>query len=121
MSDVRPAELASRLDGGDEPYVLDIRPQSAYESGAIEGSHNVSVYDDLRAGDDSTLRARLDTLSRDEEIVVVCKMGVVARRATELLTEEGYDASTLSGGMSGWRGYQNGSLLYKLRSLLWRL
>jgi rhodanese-related sulfurtransferase len=54
-------------------------------------------------------------------VVVVCKMGVVAKRATRILRDEGYDASTLLGGMSGWTGYQNGSLGYKLRSLLWNL
>jgi rhodanese-related sulfurtransferase len=48
-------------------------------------------------------------------------MGVVAKRATAVLIEEGYDAATLAGGMSGWSGYQRGSIGYKLRSLLWRL
>lgn len=48
-------------------------------------------------------------------------MGVVAKRATTLLTDEGYDAATLAGGMSGWTGYQNDSFGYKLRSFLWKL
>ena len=48
-------------------------------------------------------------------------MGVVAKRATKILDGEGYEAATLLGGMSGWTGYQNGSLVYRLRSLLWRL
>ena len=47
-------------------------------------------------------------------------MGIVAKRATSVLGEEGYDAATLRGGMSGWRGYQKGSLSYKIRSLLWK-
>ncbi|WP_231185151.1 rhodanese-like domain-containing protein [Haladaptatus sp. DYF46] len=32
-----------------------------------------------------------------------------------------YDTTTLTGGMSAWRGYRAGSLGYRLRSLLWRL
>ncbi|MEF8777667.1 MAG: hypothetical protein V5A36_02015 [Natronomonas sp.] len=43
-----------------------IRPESAFESGAI-----------------------------DRDVVVVCKMGVVAKRATSVLRGEGYDAATL--------------------------
>jgi rhodanese-related sulfurtransferase len=79
------------------------------------------VYADLRRGDESTLRARLEDIPTEREVVVVCKMGIVAKRATSVLEDEGYDASTLLGGMSGWNGYQNGSLSYKLRSLVWNL
>jgi rhodanese-related sulfurtransferase len=123
MSSIRPAELDARLDSpsGDDPFVLDIRPESAFESGAIDRSHNVPVYDDLRRGDESALRERLGEVPTGREVVVVCKRGIVARRATSVLDDEGYDASTLLGGMSGWTGYRNGSLGYRLRSLVWRL
>jgi len=121
MSTIRPDELDERLESGSEPFVLDIRPESAYESGAIDRSHNVPVYDDLRNGDESSLRDSLSTIPGGADVVVVCKMGIVAKRATAALTAEGYDAATLAGGMSGWRGYQKGSLGYRLRSLLWSL
>jgi rhodanese-related sulfurtransferase len=123
MSSIRPEELDDRLGSPsrDEPFLLDIRPESAFASRAIEGSHNLPVYGDLRRGDESVLRDQLGDVPTDSDVVVVCKMGVVARRATSVLREEGYDASTLLGGMSGWTGYQNGSLSYKLRSLVWRL
>ncbi|MFD1646924.1 rhodanese-like domain-containing protein [Haloarchaeobius litoreus] len=123
MSSIRPAELDDRLDSpsGDAPFLLDIRPEPAFESGAIDGSRHVPVYDELRQGDESALRDRLGEVPTDEDVVVVCKMGIVARQATSVLRDEGYEASTLLGGMSGWRGYQNGSLSYKLRSLVWRL
>ncbi|WP_178917883.1 rhodanese-like domain-containing protein [Natronomonas gomsonensis] len=123
MSNIRPNELADRLDSATDadPFLLDIRPERSFQSGAIENSHNVAVYDDLRGGDDATLRRHLHDIPMDREVIVICKMGVVAKRATSLLNEEGYDAVTLRGGMSGWRGYQNGSVSYKLRSLLWRL
>lgn len=123
MSSIRPAELDDRLDSpsGDAPFLLDIRPEPAFESGAIDGSRHVPVYDELRQGDESALRDRLGEVPTDEDVVVVCKMGIVARQATSVLRDEGYEASTLLGGMSGWRGYQNGSLSYRLRSLVWRL
>ena len=123
MSSIRPEELDASLgsESGDEPFVLDIRPAPAFDSGSIDRSHNVPVYGDLRRGDESTLRDRLTHVPPDRTVVVVCKMGVVARRATKILDGEGYEAATLLGGMSGWTGYQNGSLVYRLRSLLWRL
>ncbi|MFC7135333.1 MULTISPECIES: rhodanese-like domain-containing protein [Salinibaculum] len=122
MSGIRPDELDERLDSSaDEPFLLDIRPRESYRGRAIEDSHNIPVYNELRKGDESALRRRLGEIPSDEEIVVICKMGVVAKRATSLLDDEGYDAATLRGGMSGWTGYQRGSLGYKLRSLLWKI
>ena len=120
MDTIRPDTLSESLDGNG-PFVLDIRPRDAYRAGHINGSHNVPVYDDLRAGDEDALRRRLDDVPRDRRVVTVCKMGVVAKRATRVLDDAGYDAATLAGGMSGWRGYENGTLGYRLRSLLWRL
>ncbi|TKX85341.1 rhodanese-like domain-containing protein [Halorubrum sp. SS5] len=121
MSRIRPDELAERLGTDDEPFLLDIRPESDYGRRAIDGSLNVPVYGDLRRGDDAALRDRLDEIPDDREVVTVCKMGIVAKRATRVLDEAGYEASTLAGGMSGWNGYQRGSLGYRLRSLWWRL
>jgi rhodanese-related sulfurtransferase len=121
MSRVLPDELAARLGTDDEPFLLDVRPESAYENGAIDESRNLPVYDDMRAGDESALRDRLDELPDDREVVTVCKMGVVAKRATRVLDEAGYEASTLAGGMRGWNGYRRNSLGYRLRSLWWRL
>jgi len=120
MSTITPDELAARLDGDDGPFVLDIRPRGDYRAGHVDGSYNVPVYHDLSRGDEAALRKRLDDVPRDREVVTVCKMGIVAKRATRVLADEGYEASTLAGGMSGWRGYERGSVGYKLRSLVWR-
>ena len=121
MSTVRPAAVDERLESGDDPFVLDIRPTASYQRAAIDGSYNIPVYSDLQRGNDDAFRDQLGEIPQDRDVVVVCKMGVVAKRATGILREEGYEAATLLGGMSGWSGYQNGSISYKLRSLLWTL
>ena len=121
MSTVRPAAVDERLESGDDPFVLDIRPTASYQRAAIDGSYNIPVYSDLQRGNDDAFRDQLGEIPQDRDVVVVCKMGVVAKRATSILREEGYEAATLLGGMSGWSGYQNGSISYKLRSLLWTL
>jgi rhodanese-related sulfurtransferase len=121
MSSIRPENLDDRIRAGDAPFVLDIRPRSEFQQTAIDGSHNVPVYDDLRGGDDAVLRVHLDEIPRGEDVVVVCKMGVVAKRATGVLEAAEYDAATLAGGISGWNGYQKGSIGYTIRSLFWDL
>lgn len=118
MSKIRPPELDDRLSGGNPPYVLDIRPAAQYQRDRIEGSENVPVYDDLRRGDDAELRRTLAEIPDGAAVVTVCKAGIVARKATTVLKEEGYDAATLAGGMRGWMGYQNGSIGYRLKSTL---
>lgn len=116
MSVLGPQELHARVEEGEPPFVLDIRPEVNYRRTAIDGSHNLPVYDELRAGNEAALRRRLDEIPRDRDVVVVCKMGIVANRATRLLQEEGYEAVTLGGGIHGWNSYESGSFGYKLRS-----
>ncbi|MFB6130425.1 MAG: rhodanese-like domain-containing protein [Salinigranum sp.] len=120
MSTLDPAALDDRL-GDDDLFVLDVRPREVYRTGHIEGSFNAPVYGDLRSGDVDALESYLDDVPRDAEVVTVCKAGIVARRATSHLRERGYAATTLAGGMRGWRGYRNGSLGYRLFSLLRRV
>ncbi|AUX10700.1 rhodanese-related sulfurtransferase [Halalkaliarchaeum desulfuricum] len=120
MDKIRPSELDRQLSAGEDPFLLDIRRRDSFRNGSIDEAHNVPVYSDLQRGDDSTFRDQLDEIPRDEDVVVICKAGIVAKKATAILNEEGYDAATLLGGMSGWNGYQNGTIGYKLRSLLWR-
>lgn len=116
MSKIRPPELEERLSGTDGPVVLDIRPRKDYQRGHIGGSRNVAVYGDLRSGNTDALRKKVDNIPADRDVVTVCKAGVVAKKATAVLEAEGYDARTLAGGMRGWKGYQNGSIGYRLSS-----
>ncbi|MGM0605619.1 MAG: rhodanese-like domain-containing protein, partial [Halobacteriota archaeon] len=62
MSAIRPDELDARLETGDRPFLLDIRPADDYRRDAIDHSHNLPVYDDLRSGDDDALMDRLDEI-----------------------------------------------------------
>ncbi|ELY94022.1 rhodanese [Natrialba chahannaoensis JCM 10990] len=120
MGKIAPSELDDRLSTRSTPYVLDIRPRKSYQRSHITGSQNVPVYNDLRRGDDTELRQSVSQIPADETVVTVCKAGVVARKATAVLEEEGYEAVTLAGGMRRWNGYQNGSLGYQLSSLVRR-
>ncbi|MFA9425551.1 rhodanese-like domain-containing protein [Natronorubrum sp. A-ect3] len=121
MSKIRPPELEERLETGESLYVLDIRPRKTHQRDGIDGSQNIPVYDDLRRGDDAEFRQSLSKVPKGKTVVTVCKAGIVAKKATAVLEEKGYDAVTLSGGMRGWNGYQNGSIGYRLSSLLRRL
>ncbi len=102
MADISPEHLGDRLRAGDEDLlVLDIRHASDFENWRIPDSRNVDVYDEL-TNDPEAARDALADLPTDSDIVTVCAAGVVSATATDLLSEMGYDARTLTDGMGGW-------------------
>jgi rhodanese-related sulfurtransferase len=75
------------LDGG---FLLDVREQ--FELAVEHVPEAVSI----PLGE---LRSRLDELPRDREIHVVCRSGQRAYYAARMLSQNGFDASVVSGGM----------------------
>jgi rhodanese-related sulfurtransferase len=85
--------LKSRLDKGDNLFLLDVRDEYEYEISNI-GGHLIPLPE---------LPKRLDELNADEEIVAVCKMGPRGLRAVELLQKQGFrKVSNLHGGIHAW-------------------
>ncbi|WP_135853023.1 rhodanese-like domain-containing protein [Halorussus salinus] len=117
MSQMGPAELDARL-ADDDVFVLDVRPRENYQRRHVAESYNAPVYGDLRRGDAAALDDHLDAIPDDAEVVTVCKAGVVAKKATSRLQEQGYDATTLSGGFRGWRHYEDETLVYRVASVV---
>ncbi|WP_232688847.1 MBL fold metallo-hydrolase [Halobacterium zhouii] len=98
-----PSEVARRVaDDDEDPFILDVRNEDAYEEWQIPGSTNIPVYDELLEYDYSGLEAHLDELPEDRKIAVVCVGGVTSARAAEFLREQGYDAESIDNGMNGW-------------------
>ncbi len=108
------ADIESLLDDGDpgnDPFVLSIRSSAQYAIGHIPGAINIGM-SDLFTEENMALLPDDDTL-----IVVVCYTGHTASQATALLNINGYNATALKWGMTGWTtnstvapsAYQRGS------------
>ena len=94
---IAPAELASRLEAGDAPFVLDVRTREEYVSGHIPGSTHVPH---------DVLAERLEELpeAKSEEIVVHCQSGRRAALAEEVLLGAGYtNVRDLTGHWQAWQ------------------
>ena len=89
--------LKGRIDAGMTTFVLDVRTPQEYDGplGHIEGSRLIPVQE---------LARRLSELSgvKDQHIFVICHSGGRSARATRILLDAGFRASSVAGGMQVW-------------------
>jgi rhodanese-related sulfurtransferase/predicted transcriptional regulator len=88
-------ELARRLQDGDDPVVLDVRPAAEYAAGHLPGAVSIPL---------AELRRRLAELPADREIVAYCRgpYCAFAHEAVAVLREAGVPARRLEDGLPDW-------------------
>lgn len=69
--------------------LLDVRTETEFNNGHIEGALNIPVDD---------LRRRLGELDRNKEILEYCQIGLRGYIASRILTQNGYKVKNLNGG-----------------------
>ena len=88
------SELERRLAASEPPFVLDVRTDGEFQGGAISGAHHLPL---------PNLEARMDEVSTDRDVVVVCGSGYRSGLGVSLLERAGYARLTdLAGGMGAW-------------------
>jgi rhodanese-related sulfurtransferase len=93
VREIHAEELKSRLDRGEDLFLLDVRDEYEYEIANI-GGHLIPLPE---------LAKRLDELDTQQEIVALCKMGPRGVKAVELLQKQGFhNVSNLHGGIYAW-------------------
>lgn len=92
--------LQAWLRDGKQVTVLDVRPQEQRDDWYIPGSVHIDAYARLKTNDPHALDA-LD-IPKDQPVVAVCAAGQTSMIAAERLTQQGYDAASLTGGMKAW-------------------
>ena len=93
VREIHAEELKSRLDRGEDLFLLDVRDEYEYEIANI-GGHLIPLPE---------LATRVDELDVDREIVALCKMGPRGVKAVELLQQRGFNnVSNLHGGIYAW-------------------
>ena len=92
--------LRDWLESHQPVTVLDVRSDEDRAQWAIPGSVHVNAYDALRAGEPGVLASAV--LPHDRPVVTVCNAGRVSRTAASILSDRGFDARSLLGGMKAW-------------------
>jgi rhodanese-related sulfurtransferase len=91
---IEPATLSEKLAAAAKPLVLDVRqPQEVMADGYVADSLLIPM---------NELPARVGELPRDREIVAICKRGQRSWNVAQWLRQQGYDATSLSGGLDAW-------------------
>ena len=83
-------EAAAMVEGQGAKF-LDVRIPAEFEQRHLDGSLNIPFF---------SLRMRLKQLDRDTPYVLVCDTGSRSSAAAFLLTERGYEAFVLRGGLN---------------------
>ncbi len=92
--------LREWLEAQQPVTVLDIRTDEDRAQWAIPGSVHLNAYEVLRAGLPGPIADA--AFPRDRPVVTVCNGGLVSQTAADVLTERGFDARSLTGGMKAW-------------------
>jgi hydroxyacylglutathione hydrolase len=90
-------ELDARLRavGSDHPFVLDVRTESEWNGGHIDGALHVHG---------GVLKDRYAEVPKDRPVVVVCGTGYRGSIAASFLKSQGYEnVSNVLGGMTAWK------------------
>jgi glyoxylase-like metal-dependent hydrolase (beta-lactamase superfamily II) len=92
---IAPRELhALRAQTSSGPVILDVRSALEFEGERIEGARLIPL---------DELEGRLDEIPDQAEVIVVCRTGVRATIAAEVLARVGRRPRVLEGGMLAWR------------------
>jgi rhodanese-related sulfurtransferase len=87
-----PGESLDRADSG-EAIIVDVREDEERDAGRIPGSEHVPL---------GELRERAADLPEDKEIILACRSGNRSSMAAAALSEAGYRAANLEGGVKAW-------------------
>lgn len=94
MESITTLELRARLAGEFNGLLIDVREPEEYEVAHIEAARLIPL---------QTLPSQLESLPKDREILVHCKMGGRSARAVEFMLAHGFtDVKNVAGGMDAW-------------------
>jgi len=86
---------ATLLINKEKAIVLDLRSNAEFKAGHINDAVNLPY---------TSLASRISELDKykGRPVILVCKMGQHAKAASKTLTQAGFDAKRLNGGMMEW-------------------
>ena len=82
----------------EKPQIIDVREIHEFQGGHIPGAKNVPL-------------GKIANHTPKGKTYVICQSGMRSKKASKLLTKQGYDVVNVRGGMSSWAGATKGGKL----------
>ncbi|KAA0546614.1 rhodanese-like domain-containing protein [Bacillus sp. BGMRC 2118] len=93
INNITAAELKNQLNDKNKQYI-DVRTPAEFKSNNIRGFKNIPLH---------LLPQKLNELSKDKEVIVICQSGMRSSKAGTILKKNGFTQITnVRGGMSAW-------------------
>ena len=89
VSNIYVENLKTKIENGENPYILDVRTDLEYERGHIKNVIHIPL---------DELRQNLDKLDKSKEIYVHCYTGLRSYIACMILKQNGYNVKNVIGG-----------------------
>lgn len=94
ISQIEPSELKSRLQSGENIYMIDVREDDEVAHGMIAGAKHIPMGD---------IPSRLDEIPRNTEVIFICRSGRRSEHVCNFLSHQGINnIVNMSGGMLQW-------------------
>ena len=95
MKEISTTDVLSKMNAGEALHLIDVRTPQEVAEGHIEGIDNIPLH---------LLEAKLPDLNKQTPYILVCRSSARSGQATQFLTDMGYDATNMVGGMLAWEG-----------------
>jgi len=94
IDEIAPIDLKSRIDRGDQPFILDVREPQEVALVAFPHATHIPMGD---------IPSRLTELDPDRETIIVCHHGVRSAQVAMYLVRMGFEHTVnLVGGIDAW-------------------
>jgi rhodanese-related sulfurtransferase len=93
IREITPTELQQLLAGDNPPSLIDVREEGEAAICSIDGSTLIPM---------NSLPQRLQEIPRDRPVALYCHGGMRSMMAGQWLSQQGFDALSLAGGIDRW-------------------
>ena len=93
VPEISPSEFVTRRNGGEDLTLLDVREDWELGVASVADIQHIPM---------GQVADRLNEISRDKPVVVLCRSGRRSLEVAKFLQQNGFDAVNLAGGILAW-------------------
>ena len=97
--EISPAQLADRIEGGEDIQVLDVRAEHRLAAGRVEAPRFLNIRGSVIMDMEDPTAAGIE---RETPVAVVCGHGNASMTVANFLAAKGFEALSLRGGTTAW-------------------